>query len=125
MAPIDLSMRLRDVLARYEALTDQLSQSDVVSDLGRLQDLAREQSGLEDVASMAREWLAIEKGIAEARVLIDESGGDREMEALAKEELASLETRREALQGKVVAELQPRDPNDQRSVGVESRAGTG
>jgi peptide chain release factor 1 len=47
------------------------------------------------------------------------------MEALAREELATLETRREALQGRVLTELQPRDPNDEKNVVVEIRAGTG
>jgi peptide chain release factor 1 len=125
MASMDLSARLGEVLARYDALTEQLSQPDIVNDLGRLQELSREQSGMESLAAMAREWLSVEKGIADARSLIDESGGDREMEALAKEELSALEPRREALQAKVLAELQPRDPNDEKNVVVEIRAGTG
>jgi len=86
MASFDPSARLTEVLARYDALTEQMSQPDLVSDLGRLQELAREQSGLEGLAAMARDWLGLEKGIADARGLIAESGGDREMEALAREE---------------------------------------
>src|SRR5262245_35502947 len=125
MASMDLSARLADVLARYDALTEQMSRPEVVSDLGRLQELAREQSGLEGLAAMAGEWLALEKGIADARALIAESGGDREMEALAREEVATLEARREALQSRVREELQPRDPNDEKNVVVEIRAGTG
>ena len=125
MASLDLSARLAEVLARYDALTEQMSQPDVVADLARLQELAREQRGLEELAGMAREWLGLEKGIAEARSLIEESGGDREMEALAREELATLEERRERLRAKVLEELQPRDPNDEKNVVVEIRAGTG
>jgi peptide chain release factor 1 len=125
MASMDLSARLAAVLARYDALTEQMSQPEVGADLGRLQELAREQRGLEGLAAMAREWLALEKGIADARSLIDESGGDREMEALAREELAALESRRETLQSRVLAELHPRDPNDEKNVVVEIRGGTG
>jgi peptide chain release factor 1 len=125
MASFDLSARMAEVLARYDALTEQMSRPDAVDDLARLQELAREQSGLEGLATMAREWLAIEQGIGEARTLIDESGGDREMEALAREELAALEARREALGPRVLDELQPRDPNDEKNVVVEIRGGTG
>jgi peptide chain release factor 1 len=125
VASIDLSARLRDLLARYDELTDELSQPDVASDLARMQELAREQSGMEDRAAMAREWFEIEKGVEEARSLIAESGGDREMEALAREELSSLEAQREVLQGRLAEVLAPRDPNDEKNVVVEIRAGTG
>src|SRR5262249_23757740 len=70
MATIDPSARLGDVLARYDALTEQMGRQEVVSDVGRLQELAREQAGLEGLATMAREWVALEKGLADARTLI-------------------------------------------------------
>jgi peptide chain release factor 1 len=125
MAGIDLTARLTELLTRYDALSEQMSQPDAVDDLARLQDLAREQSGLEQRAGLAREWLALEKGIAEARTMIEESGGDREMESLARDELTTLEAKRETLQARLLDELQPRDPNDEKNVVVEIRAGTG
>jgi peptide chain release factor 1 len=80
---------------------------------------------MQDQAALAKEWFDVERGIAGAREMIDESGGDREMEALAKEELATLETQRASLQERLIEELQPRDPNDEKNVVVEIRAGTG
>src|SRR5579884_872474 len=113
--PVDLSARLREIVERYDALTEQMSSPDVLSDSSRLQELAREQASIAELAAQGREWLQIEQGIADARTLIVESGGDRELEALARDEVET----------KLVEQLQPRDPNDEKNVGVEIRAGTG
>ena len=121
----DFSVRLREIVDRYDALTDELSSPDVIADSARLQQLAREQSGLAETAGLAREWFDVERGLTDARGLVQESGGDREMEALAREEVATLEARRAELQTKLAEELQPRDPNDDKNVIVEIRGGTG
>src|SRR5579885_2829137 len=123
--PVDLSARLREIVERYDALTEQMSSPDVLSDSSRLQELAREQASIAELAAQGREWLQIEQGIADARTLIVESGGDRELEALARDEVATLEARRAELETKLVEQLQPRDPNDEKNVVVEIRAGTG
>lgn len=122
---MDIGPRLHDIVARYDELTVQMSDPDVIADLARLQELAREQSALSDTASLAREFLAAEQGISEARQVIADSADDRDMEALAKEELAALESRRESLRARLVDDLQPRDPNDEKNVVVEIRGGTG
>src|SRR5687767_6652051 len=121
----DLSTRLREILDRYDALTDELSQPEIHTDSARLQVVAREQAGLGEHAALAREWFELERGLADSRALLQESGGDPEMETLAREEIASLEQRRDELQARLVEELQERDPNDDKNVIVEIRAGTG
>lgn len=121
----DLTGRLRELLDRYDAIVAEMSLPETVNDLGRLQQLAREQSALEDRAALAREWLEIERELAEARALAADVDGDREMEALAREEIVELEARQESMRQKLVEELAPRDPNDEKNVIVEIRAGTG
>ncbi|HEV8633337.1 MAG TPA: peptide chain release factor 1 [Chloroflexota bacterium] len=122
---MDISARLREIVARYDHLTDEMAKPELVADLARLQALAREQAGLEEVATKARAWLGIEKGVQEARALLAESGGDRDMEALAREEIEQLEQRRAGLEAELLEELQPKDPNDEKNVIVEIRAGAG
>ncbi|HEY3079094.1 MAG TPA: peptide chain release factor 1 [Chloroflexota bacterium] len=122
---MDLSPRLREIVARYDYLTDEMAKPDLVSDLARLQALAREQSGLQEIATSAREWLALEKDLEGARGLLAESAGDRDMEALAREEIEALERRMAELEAALRAELQPKDPNDDKNVIVEIRGGAG
>src|SRR4051794_34040372 len=97
----DFSARLREILDRYDQLTEELSSRDVASDSNRMANLAREQSGIAETATLAREWLEIERGLAEARGLVEDSGGDREMAELAREEIASLEARRAELHARL------------------------
>src|SRR5919198_850006 len=122
---MELSTRLREIDARYDQLTDEMARPEVVTDLARLQALAREQAGLTELANRAREWLGIEKGLVDARALLAESAGDRDMETLAREEIEQLEGRRAALEPGLLEELQPKDPNDEKNVVVEIRAGAG
>src|SRR5579884_166059 len=123
--PADLSARLREIVERYDALTEQMSSPEVISDPSRLQELAREQASIAELATQGREWLQIERDIADARTLLVESGGDRELEALARDEVATLEARRAELETKLAEQLRPRDPNDEKNVIVEIRGGTG
>jgi peptide chain release factor 1 len=116
---MDMTPKLREVVARYDALTEQMAEA--ASDNSRLQALAREQSQLADLAGKARQWLEIETGLQEARALL----ADRDMAELAREEIASLEERRQLLDADLAEELQPKDPNDDKNVIVEIRAGAG
>src|SRR5947207_2666423 len=59
----DLSARLREVVERYDALSDDMSTPDVISDSSRMQELAREQAGISELAAQAREWLQFESGV--------------------------------------------------------------
>src|SRR5687768_11900000 len=116
---MDITPKLREVMARYDALSEQMA--DAASDGARLQALAREQSEIADLAGRAREYLEIEQGLAEARAML----ADKDMAELAREEIASLEARKAPLEAQLAAELQPKDPNDDKNVIVEIRAGAG
>src|SRR5437763_1457945 len=120
---MDLTKRLSEILKRYDSLSEEMGRPDMIADRERLQQLAREQSALEEHAQLARDWLDVERGLADARELAE--SGDRELEELARDEIAKLEPRRAEIEARALDELSPRDPNDEKNVVVEIRAGTG
>jgi peptide chain release factor 1 len=118
---LSFSDRLLPFIERHEELNALLSDPNVAADPGRLRDLSKEQAGLAELVSQAREYLSIEEQIAENRELTD----DPELGMLAKEELRSLEARRPELEESIKAMMLPKDPNDGRDIFLEIRAGTG
>jgi peptide chain release factor 1 len=108
---------------RYDELTDLMSQPEVIADLSRLQECAKEQSALSDMVRQFREYRATLDGIDEAQAMLD--SGDAEMAELAREELDSLKAKADAQLAALRSALVPRDPNDDKNVFVEIRAGTG
>ncbi len=110
---------------RYDEIAEQLSRPEIASDPEQLQKLGREQSKLEETVSLYREMRGLELQIQENRALLEESRGDAELQELVREELQGLEGRRQIAEGKLLEVLRPKDPNDDRDVIVEVRAGTG
>ncbi len=101
-----------------------MADPEVAGDYSRVQELAREMASLRDVAALSRRYRKAAEAAEEAREMArDES--DREMAALAREELAELEVEKQALEDELRVALLPRDPNDDKNVIVEVRAGTG
>ena len=80
---------------------------------------------IEDVTAKYRELRDVQKGIAEAKEMVESSATDAEMRELAELELASLEEKEPALLDELRILLQPKDPNDEKTIFVEIRAGTG
>ena len=115
--------RLNSVVARYDELTNQMADPEVLSDLARLQQVAREQRELEYVVMPFQRYQAIMRQIAEAQELVN--GDDADLRAMAQEELAVLEPQRDQLESDMKVLLLPRDPNDERSVIMELRQGEG
>ncbi|MDO8472945.1 MAG: peptide chain release factor 1 [Dehalococcoidia bacterium] len=116
--------RLKITEKRYDELADAMSQSDVVSNPEKLQEMGRERAGLEDVVLNFREFQVVSRSLEETRALMDNKL-DEGMSRLVKEEIESLKARQEKLSKKLDEALQPKDPNDQKNVIVEIRAGTG
>ena len=100
-----------------------LADPQVIADLKELQALGKKRAQLEPVVTMYRDYQAAQKSILEARELI--KSGDNELEALAREEIAVLEPKIDNFSRDLTLLLLPRDPNDDKSVIVEIRAGTG
>src|SRR5579875_2439402 len=124
MPNVTLFEKLDEIEARYDDMTRQLSSPEILDDASRYQKLAKTHSELAEIVNKYREWKEIQKGIDEARHLLNNSD-DAEMKQLAHEELRSLESRRESVEREVKLLLVPKDPNDEKNVILEIRAGTG
>ena len=116
--------RLRELEARYEELSAELTDAKVVGSSQKYRDTARAHSGLQGVVDEYRHCLAISRQIAEAQSLIAEES-DPEIVQMARDELALLEQRERESEGRLRKLLIPRDPNDEKNVILEIRAGTG
>ncbi len=115
--------RLAELEARYEEISRQLSTPEASADLGQMADLGRELSRLEPIVAGLREWRAIQGELDGLRVMADDA--DEEMRAMAREEIERLSGRSADLQASLRVQLIPRDPNDDRNVILEIRAGAG
>src|SRR3984893_3924961 len=116
--------RLDQIEARYEELTQALASPEIVTDSAKYQKTAKAHSEVAPIAEKYREFKDLKKGIAESKaVLADEK--DPEMRAYAQEELNKLEGRVGAVEEELKFLLLPKDPNDEKNVILEIRAGTG
>src|SRR3954466_3732424 len=115
--------KLSSVESRYEELMTQLGSVEVQSDATEYRRAAKALSEIEPLVQKFREFKGVQAGIAGAEELV--KGDDAEMRALAQEELTELQTRREALLQELKVLLIPKDPNDEKNVILEIRAGTG
>jgi len=115
--------RLAELEARYEEVARQLSTPEAAENLPQLADLGRELSRLEPIVTGLRAWRSVSEELDEARVMADDP--DEEIRAMAREELERLTARVAELESGLRLQLVPRDPNDDRNVIVEVRAGAG
>jgi peptide chain release factor 1 len=124
MANLTLFEKLEQIESRYDEMTRELSSPEVHDDSARYQKLAKQHSELGEIVAKYREWKDIEKALAGAKQLFAESD-DAEMKQMAEDEQKTLEARREAVERQVKVQLIPKDPNDEKNVILEIRAGTG
>jgi peptide chain release factor 1 len=117
--------KLESVARRSEELTKLLSDPTVLADPETLRRYAKEQADLRPVVSAYHEYRKLQEELRENQELLDSEGQDSEFTALIKEEVASLMVRLEPLETELRTMLLPRDPNDERGVIMEIRAGTG
>jgi peptide chain release factor 1 len=116
--------KLDQIETRYEEMTRELSTPGVTADSARFQKLARSHSELGEIVAKYREWKEIEKGLRGTKQMLIEAE-DPEMKQLAHEEERELTAQREAVEGELKRLLVPRDPNDEKNIILEIRAGTG
>jgi peptide chain release factor 1 len=116
--------KLNEIETRYEELTAQLSSPEVLGDSARLQKLAKTHAELNQIVTQYREWKKIERHLSEARQMVTEAE-DAELKQMAHDEVRELEERKTALEKALKLLLIPRDPNDEKNVILEIRAGTG
>ena len=103
----------------------QLGDPAVLADQSQYQKAAKAQSELGEIVEKFREWKSIRKGLVETSAMLEDASTDAEMKALAREELADLEKRQTQVEEELRVLLLPKDPNDEKNVVVEIRAGTG
>jgi len=117
--------RVAEMESRYDEIGELLSRPEIASDPEQLQKLGREQSKLQEPVGLYRRFTQVERQIRDARQLLEESRNDPDLQTLAREELDELAEQRATLEAKLMDILRPKDPNDERDVIVEIRAGTG
>ena len=115
--------RLKDIETRYEDLEGLLSNPDVVSKPSVYQKYAKEHSDFQDLVEAYREYEKTNARIEEDQTLL--RGNDDELKEIVKEELPQLKEKLELLENKLKLLLLPKDPNDDKNVFLEIRAGTG
>jgi peptide chain release factor 1 len=117
--------KLAEIERKYDELTQQLGQPEVLADPALYQKTAKAHSDLAEVVEKYREYKQIDKSWYETRLLLAESSSDAAMMRMAEEELAELEKLRGAAEEEIKTLLLPKDPNDDKNVMLEIRAGTG
>jgi peptide chain release factor 1 len=114
--------KLDEIEKRYDELQNRIAQPDVVTDVAAYRDTMKAISEIQEVVFKYRELRDIKKRLADAREMLH---SDDEMKELAQLELAELEPKEPQLEHEIQILLQPKDPNDDKNVFVEIRAGTG
>ena len=116
--------KLDTVEEKYEELTRKLSDPETLTDQQKYARIAKQHRDLEEVVAKYREYKALVRGIGETKELLD-AEDDAEMLQLARTELTELEQRRDTVEAELKVALIPKDPNDEKNVILEIRAGTG
>ncbi|WP_099468826.1 peptide chain release factor 1 [Konateibacter massiliensis] len=116
--------RLEDLLIRFEEIMSELNEPGVADDQNRFRKLMKEQSELTPIVDAYKEYKAAKQNVEDSLLILEEES-DEEMRELAKEELNDSKARIEELEQELKILLLPKDPNDEKNVIVEIRAGAG
>ncbi|MEG9436783.1 peptide chain release factor 1 [Edaphobacter sp. HDX4] len=115
--------RLDQMEARYEELGQQLADPSLISDQKKFSATAKAHRELEPVIEKFREYRSVKQGVADAKAMLNEQ--DEDIRAMAEEELLTLEPRMAEMEEELKIMLLPKDPNDEKNIVIEVRAGTG
>ena len=115
--------RLEQIAARYEELGREMASDEVLNDHEKYQKVAKQHRDLEPMVESFRDYQLTKQGIADAQSMLAET--DPEIRAMAQEELTQLEERLPRIEEELKLKLLPKDPNDEKNVILEIRAGTG
>ena len=116
--------RLEDLLIRFEEIMSELNEPSVVNDQNRFRTLMKEQNDLAPIVEAYKEYKNCKQNIEDSLAMLEEES-DEEMRELAKEELNESKDRMAQLEHQLKILLLPKDPNDEKNVIVEIRAGAG
>ena len=115
--------KLQTIIDKHSLLSEQLADPEIFNDQKKLTTTAKEHSALEDVVNVGKEYLAVLQNIEDDKSILNED--DAELKEIAQEELTELESRKDKLESDLKILLLPRDPNDDKNLILEIRAGTG
>ena len=115
--------KLEQLEKRFDELTAQMADPAVIADSDQYRKVAKEHSDMAEVVALFREWKKAEDSLKQARDMLAES--DAELRAMAEEEAARLEPELKRIEEQIRVLLLPKDPNDEKNVVLEIRAGTG
>ena len=116
--------RLETLRQHFEEIEETLARPEVATDHGRVQTLAKERASIESLVSLYEEYRDVAQQAEDTRTVLLETS-EEDIKEMAQEEFESLQERREHLEYRLRLALLPKDPNDERDVIVEVRAGTG
>lgn len=116
--------KLDDILVHYEELMQELNNPSVAEDQNRFRKLMKEQSDLADLVEAYTQYKKAKQTVEDSLVLLDEES-DEDMREMAKEELSDAKKRIEELEQELKILLLPKDPNDDKNIMLEIRAGAG
>jgi len=116
-----LQEKLQSFINRYDELSDLIISPDVLANIKKMTELSKEQSNIKKIVDAAHEYNQILGDIEDNRALL----GDEDLGELAKEELKELEQRKPILEEEIKILLLPKDPNDDKNIFIELRAGAG
>ncbi|HEV8147963.1 MAG TPA: peptide chain release factor 1 [Bryobacteraceae bacterium] len=120
---MQFSQRLEEMERRFEALTDQMADPAVINNSAEYRKVTKAQSDLTEVVAKYREWKVANSNLLEARSMLGET--DAELRTMAQEEIAKFEPLLAKYEEELKFLLLPKDPNDEKNVVLEIRAGTG
>lgn len=116
--------KLKGIKERYNQLTELLSDVAVIADQNRYRELSKEQAGIADIVAAYDEYMAADAEIASCKLMLEETE-DAAMREMIHEELTELSAKEQELSEQLKVMLLPKDPNDDKDVIIEIRAGTG
>ena len=120
---MQFAQKLADIESRYEELTRQMADPAVISDSDLYRKTTKAQSDLSDVVAKYREWKQVNENLQQARGMIADA--DPEMRQMADDEIAGLAPKLQKIEEELKVLILPKDPNDEKNVVLEIRAGTG
>lgn len=125
MAEAYLIDKLNSVHQTFHELTRRMADPDVASDPNEFQRIAKARSSLEETVTTFDTWKSLQEELKGAREILRESGDDPDLKEMAAQEVADLEERLSHLEERLKILLLPKDPNDEKNIMLEIRAGAG
>ncbi|MAI86971.1 MAG: peptide chain release factor 1 [Candidatus Marinimicrobia bacterium] len=118
-----MKIKLQEIIDKYHHLSEEMTKPEVLNDQKKLSSVAKEHSSLEKIVQVATEYISVLDQIDEDKEMLNED--DAELIEIAREELPSLEIKKSKLEEELKILLLPKDPNDDKNLILEIRAGTG